>query len=278
MASFAPTALDDGALEWLACPACRAPLQRRGSIVTGSLVCSRCGACYPVGDGLAHLAREAEVPRRDRRLRAIYDALPGLHDPLTDLLEPLHRRRGDLGREGYLRRLELASLRPGARLLEVGIGAGVNVGLIRSRLPAALPIEYVGVDLSRGMLEQCARRLARGGASGVRLLLGDAHRLPLRDHACERVFSIGSLGGHGDPRRALAELARVAVPGSPIVVVDEALDPRRPHGLLPRALFRAITFYEPAPRSPRDLLPPGAHDVVDEAITAFYYCLTVRVG
>ena len=62
---------------------------------------------------------------------------------------------------------------------------------------------------------------------------------------------------------ALAELARVAKPGTPVVVSDEQLqagitDPYR------RAMFALVTFYDDDPRSPVDLVPPGAVDVRDD--------------
>jgi hypothetical protein len=72
-------------------------------------------------------------------------------------------------------------------------------------------------------------------------------------------------------------MARVAVRGTPIVVVDEQLDRGREHGLLHRAAFRAISFYEPDAKSPVALLPEGAEGVIDEQSTRFYYCLTFRM-
>jgi hypothetical protein len=61
------------------------------------------------------------------------------------------------------------------------------------------------------------------------------------------------------------------------VVVDEQLDRSREQGLVYRAFFRALTFYEPNPRSPTHLLPRGATDIVDEQPARCYYCLTFRV-
>jgi ubiquinone/menaquinone biosynthesis C-methylase UbiE len=107
--------------------------------------------------------------------------------------------------------------------------------------------------------------------------MADGHALPFPGASFDRVVNVGGLGGFRDPRTALAEMARVAVPGSPIVVVDEQLDPGRDHGLLVRAAFRALTFYEPQPRSPRAILPDGAVDIVDEQPARVYYCLTFRV-
>jgi ubiquinone/menaquinone biosynthesis C-methylase UbiE len=105
--------------------------------------------------------------------------------------------------------------------------------------------------------------------------MADAHALPFPDHSFDRVFEIGGLNGYRDPRLALAEMARVARPGTPIVVVDEQLDGRA-RSLRDRLAFRLLTFYTRDAHSPRELLPPGAEGVLDEQITRFYFCLTFR--
>jgi ubiquinone/menaquinone biosynthesis C-methylase UbiE len=91
------------------------------------------------------------------------------------------------------------------------------------------------------------------------------------------VYNAGGMGTYRDPARALAEMARVARPGTPIVVVDEQLDPHVEHCLLRRLAFRALTAYDPAPRCPTAALPADAVDVIEEQVSSFYYCLTFRM-
>ena len=92
------------------------------------------------------------------------------------------------------------------------------------------------------------------------------------------MYSIGGIGTYGDPRQALAEMARVARPGTPIVVVDEQLDPEASHNLYYWLMFRALTLYDPATGCPTAYLPPDALDVIEEQVSRFYYCLSFRVG
>lgn len=272
----------------LVCPDCRGALSwagrlREGQLHQGHLRCERCGMSWPVKDGLPQLYREAQVRGTDRLMRVIYDGLPALHDPMTFLLTPVLQATTEARlREGYLHRLELRSLRPRPdgqpiRLLEIGIGSGANLPLIEKELPPGLDVELWGLDLSRGMLRECRKRIARKGHRGIRLLMGDAHTLPFADHSFDRVFEIGGVGGYHDPRRALAEMARVAQPGTPIVVVDEQLDSSRDYSLATRAAFRLLTFYTRDAHCPQELLPPGATGVRAEQITRFYYCLTFRM-
>lgn len=275
-------------LSRVVCPDCRVPLTWEGqldggALSEGRLACAGCGARWPVREGLPRLYREEQVRGPDRLLRVIYDGLPALHDPLTFVLTPVLQATTEARlREGYLHRLELGSLRPRpdgqpVRILEIGIGAGANLPLLRRELPPGLDVEVWGVDLSRGMLAECRKRIAREGHRGVRLLMADAHALPFPDHSFDRVFEIGGTGGYRDPRRALAEMARVARPDTPIVVVDEQLDPRRSHSLATRAAFRLLTFYTRDAHCPTELLPPGATGVLAEQLTRFYYCLTFRM-
>jgi ubiquinone/menaquinone biosynthesis C-methylase UbiE/uncharacterized protein YbaR (Trm112 family) len=262
----------------LACPGCRGTL----AWGEGALRCSGCGTAWPVVEGLPRLFREEEVRGKDRFLRVIYDGLPWLHDPLTTLLTPLLQGRSERElRERYLARLELDALepRPGGpplRILEVGIGTGANLPLLARALPLGLDVEIWGVDLSEGMLRGCRERVAREGHRGVRLLMADAHALPFPDHTFDRVFEIGGINGYRDPGRALAEMARVARPGTPLVVVDEQLDAGA-RTLRDRLAFRLLTFYTRQARCPQARLPAAAVDITETQLSRFYFCLSFRM-
>lgn len=283
--------MNDAGLAPLVCPTCRgrlaltATLMSRGAaaIEAGRLRCQQCGASWPIVDGLARLYRESTVRGTDRLMRLFYDGLPSLHDPLTRHLLPLLEAGGSEAalRDGYMKRLDLAALAPRAdgralRVLEIGVGAGANLPLLQRDLPRGINVEIWGLDLSVGMLRQCQRRLREWAGPPVHLLAGDAHALPFADGAFDRVFHVGAMGSFRDGRRVLAEMARVAVPETPIVVVDEQLDPGRAHRLHHRIAFRLLTFYDASPHCPVELLPPGATDVLEEAISRFYYCLRFR--
>src|SRR5256885_12832458 len=80
-----------------------------------------------------------------------------------------------------------ATARP--RLLDLGAGSG------RTGWPfAAAGDDYVGVDLSSGMLREFARRAAQQGAV-PRLLQADGRQLPFRDAAFDAVMLVQVFGG-----------------------------------------------------------------------------------
>ncbi len=277
--------LNDADLSDLRCPRCRRTLRLqaaehrpspRGPVVErGRLVCPE-GHVWPIERGLARLYEEREVRGNDRLLRAIYHHLAPLHDPVVAVALPLCGS----GRETELRRRAIARMALGelgpdpVRILEVGIGSGSNVGWIRDHLPAGVRFELWGVDLAEGMIRLCERRWSE---PFLRLAMADAHALPFPDGFFDRVVHIGATNNYRDPERALAEMGRVARAGTPVVVVDERLDPGARNSLYHRAMFRLVTFYDWAPRAPASLVPRDAVEVRDEQIARFFYCLTFRM-
>ena len=272
----------------LTCPACGGTLEFHGTLVAdelldGVLRCTRCARDWPVRDGLPRLVDEARVRRADRFMRACYEWLAPLHDPITQaLFPPLQGTSERAARDNYMRRLELGRLGPAEhgerrRILEVGVGSGANLPLLDRDLPRDLDVELWGLDLSDAMLARCRSRLARHPGRAMRLLVADAHALPFPDASFDRVFHVGGIGGYGDPRRGLAEMARVARPDTPIVVVDEQLDAASSGSPFHRVVFRALTFYTATPTSPLADLPVEATAVVSEQLSRYYYCLTFRM-
>lgn len=255
------------------CPRCRRPLGDR--LPTADVACP-CGASWPVRDGFVRFVEEEAVTGNDRLLRPFYEHLSALHDPAVRYTLPLFGTGTEANfRGGYIPLLELDSLSPGARILDVGVGTGADLPWIAERAPG--PIEVWGIDLAAGMLRRCRRRVERGVAPlQVRLAVADAHALPFPDGTFDRVLHVGATNSFRDPRRALAEMARVAKPGAPIVFADERLDPSRRHSLVHRAIFRAICFYEPYPAEPTSFLPEGAYDVVDRQVARFLYAVRFR--
>jgi ubiquinone/menaquinone biosynthesis C-methylase UbiE len=113
---------------------------------------------------------------------------------------------------------------PHHRVLEVGVGAG-NV---LDEVPTG---QRFGLDLSRSVLADARLRLA----SRATLLEGDAARLPFATHAFDRILCSEVLEHLPDPAEAVREIARVARPGSIVVlsVPNERLIDRA-KGLLAR--------------------------------------------
>jgi SAM-dependent methyltransferase len=101
--------------------------------------------------------------------------------------------------------LEAGELRPGARLLEIGVGTG------RLALPlAARGLEVTGVDLSQRMME---RLFAKRGSLPVEVARADATRLPFAPANFDAVLGVHVFHLIPRWRDVLREMARVLRPG-----------------------------------------------------------------
>jgi ubiquinone/menaquinone biosynthesis C-methylase UbiE len=111
-------------------------------------------------------------------------------------------------REAILSAVE-ASLRP--RLLDLGAGTG-RIG----RPFVGAGDDYVGVDLSLGMLREFAQRATEDHAP--RLLLANGERLPFRDTTFDAVLLMQVIGAARNWRKLVAEARRVLRPAGALVV------------------------------------------------------------
>ena len=112
----------------------------------------------------------------------------------------------------------LMSLLPGrvGRALDMGTGTGRMLEVLAPRLQAGL-----GVDASRSMLALARARLAKPGLGHLSVRQADMYSLPL-PRSFDLVLMHMVLHYAEDPAAAVAEAARMVVPGGMLVVVDLA--------------------------------------------------------
>lgn len=101
------------------------------------------------------------------------------------------------------------------RVLEVGVGTGLNFGLYRD------VAELDGVDPDPHMLAR-AREKAAALSFPVRLHQTGAERMPFEDDRFDTVVLTFTLCTIPDPMAALAEVRRVLRPGGRLLVVEHA--------------------------------------------------------
>jgi len=279
-------AVDPDDVASLACPSCQCALTFSGKaeggvLQEGQLTCKKKHR-WPVRDGLLGLVDEAAVRGPDSLFRMAYDRFAPLHDLAVDYLLPVLQGSSTRdARASYMKRIGMAGIVAGdgerVRVLDVGAGSGANFRLLEEDVAPHLRVDLWGVDLSEGMLREAQRNLRYSPGRRVRLLRADAHALPFPDDSFDRVFHVGGIGSFRDPAKALADMARVARPRTPIVVVDEQLDTANPLPLLRRLAYRGITFGQKDPRAPVKKLPANAMNVRVDQISPFYYCLSFRM-
>ncbi|MEA2893353.1 MAG: hypothetical protein QOI05_4146 [Bradyrhizobium sp.] len=117
-------------------------------------------------------------------------------------------------RAAVLEAVEAAS----PRLLDLGAGTGrIGIPFIAAR------DDYVGVDLSFGMLSEFKRR-AGSSAPTPRLVQADGERLPFADASFDTIMLIQVFGGMRGWRRVLTEARRV-LRGAGVLVLGRTLAP-----------------------------------------------------
>jgi len=102
-------------------------------------------------------------------------------------------------------------------LVDVGTGTGRILQVLAGQIGLGL-----GIDLSHDMLRVARANLDRREARNCQVRYGDMYQLPLADAAVQAVTLHQVLHFADDPRAALAEAARVLMPGGRLVVVDLA--------------------------------------------------------
>jgi arsenite methyltransferase len=109
----------------------------------------------------------------------------------------------------------------GDTVLDIGSGSGTDL-LLAARTVGG-DGHAIGLDMTAAMLEKVARSVAAAGVSNVRLLEGNAEKIPLPDGSVDVVTSNGVLNLVPDKRTAFAEIHRVLRPGGRVQIGDIAL-------------------------------------------------------
>jgi ubiquinone/menaquinone biosynthesis C-methylase UbiE len=148
------------------------------------------------------------VARRYDRVAFLYD----LYDA------PMER----LGGERRRRRLVT---RAHGRVLEVGVGTGLNLELY----PAG--VRLTGVDISSRMLARAAARASAPQAE-VALVRGEVERLPFPDHTFDTVVATCVFCSVADPVAGLGELTRVVRDDGRILLLEHVRPRNRVLGLV----------------------------------------------
>jgi phosphatidylethanolamine/phosphatidyl-N-methylethanolamine N-methyltransferase len=115
---------------------------------------------------------------------------------------------------GRLIALERMGIKPGDKILEVGVGTGINVSLYPKHC------HITGIDFSALMLEKARERVAKKGVKNVRLKVMDAANLTFADDSFDIVYAPYVISVVSDPVRVVTEMRRVCRPGGKIVILN----------------------------------------------------------
>lgn len=150
------------------------------------------------------------------------------------------------GRDGYVPEADLglgcgiptdvADIRPGETVLDLGSGAGNDCFVARTLVGDTGRV--IGVDFTPAMIRKAQANAAALGVSNVEFLKGEIEHLPLANATVDVIVSNCVLNLVPDKRAAFGEMARVLKPGGRFAVSDIVVD-----GVLPDDVRTVAALY-----------------------------------
>lgn len=122
--------------------------------------------------------------------------------------------------------------------------------------------------------------MVRPTGGPVDLILANGEQLPRASDSFDSVFHIGGINFFDDKAAALAEMARVAKPGTRVLVADETERGARAYEkLIPGFTHATGGSRLPPALPPLADLPAGVTDVaVRDVWKGWFYCLEFTIG
>jgi demethylmenaquinone methyltransferase / 2-methoxy-6-polyprenyl-1,4-benzoquinol methylase len=146
------------------------------------------------------------------RIAGMFDSIAPRYDFLNHLLS------AGLDRGWRERAVTELALAPGARVIDLCTGTADVALAIAHRDPG---YAVVGVDFAAAMLRLGLTKVRDAGFDRrIRLLRGDATRIPLADASCDAATIAFGIRNVAEPVAALAELARVLRPGARLAILE----------------------------------------------------------
>jgi len=115
---------------------------------------------------------------------------------------------------GRVAAIKLLEAKPGDRILEVGVGTGLNLPLYPR------DCDVTGVDISEGMLRKAEERVRTLGMGRAKLMVMDGSRLEFPDNSFDRVIATYVISAVPDPVKTLLEMRRVCKPSGHLVILN----------------------------------------------------------
>ena len=115
---------------------------------------------------------------------------------------------------GRVAAVDLLEIQPGNRVLEVGVGTGLNLPLY------SRDCNVTGIDISKEMLRKAEERVLTLGMVNTKLMVMDGSKLAFPDDSFDRVIATYVISAVPDPVKTLLEMRRVCKPSGHLVILN----------------------------------------------------------
>ena len=136
---------------------------------------------------------------------------------------------------GRVAAIDLLEIKPGDRVLEVGVGTGLNLPLYPR------DCEVTGIDISEGMLRKADERVRTYGMTNAKLMVMDASKLEFPENSFDRVIATYVISAVPDPVKTLLEMRRVCKPSGHLVILNHFKSDNPVVGLFEKLLAPVCT-------------------------------------
>ena len=165
----------------------------------------------------SELVSGSDVATRALSVTAVEnDFVEGVYDKLAKVYDLFF---GPTLHPGRLKAIQRMNIQAGERVLEVGVGTGINLALYPKHS------HVTGIDFSSSMLEKARERAARKGLRNMRLLQMDAADLKFADDSFDIVYAPYLISVVPDPVKVAREMRRVCRSGGRIIFLNHFLSP-----------------------------------------------------
>ncbi len=149
-------------------------------------------------------ARASTRMMDNRTVKRAYAILSPVYDVIFDkIFHP-----------GRVAAINLLGIKPGDRVLEVGVGTGLNLPLYPRHC------SVTGIDISEEMLKKAQERAEDLPAHDINLTVMDASSLQYPDSSFDHVIAAYVISVVPDPVKTLLEMQRVCKPNGNLVVLN----------------------------------------------------------
>lgn len=210
---------------------------------------------YKLNNGIYSFINETLLTGDNLKYKILYDKIAWAYN-LSQRLYFLFKFGGERKfREPFLRELNIKGT---DKVLEISVGTGDNFRFLNKQA------EYVGVDISMGMLRQAKRHLKRWKIKST-LVHCEGESLPFENEFFDVVFHCGGINFFNDKQKAIQEMIRVAKSGTKLLIVDETDKLVREN--YQKNPFLKGKFKEPDKATiPTELIPKEMTDIKSEII------------
>lgn len=136
---------------------------------------------------------------------------------------------------GRVAAIDLLEIKPGDRVLEVGVGTGLNLPLYPRNC------EVTGIDISEEMLRKAEERIRTHGVMNAKLMVMDGSKLEFPDNSFDRVIATYVISAVPDPVKTLLEMRRVCKPSGHLVILNHFKSDNPVIGMFERLLAPVCT-------------------------------------